>query len=352
MSQPDTVELIKDAYLHKYLNSVSLEVRTALNDYLKEQGMTGVMGFFKRAVNITARQDFMQKVTRAIRTFDPQNTNVEDKALLNNPHIAKAANAYANAFEQWAKELKSKGIEGAEFNINRGYIPRRLSFERYQALASKITPDGVKDLIVMAILDRQKYMSVAKDAETKAALNVKEIKRPRVNKNLPDDQKLGAEWEKKIREEELKKMAGNADAPDYISPEKADLMAQAIISYLKNSRRQSGFDLEALLRVKDADKLKAFFKESFPHLDDAEISMMSSNLASVVKTLTSGRLTERIKLNESFEATIKGQKVRLDELYENNVDVLYNDYTQEMAGWYRDWETDRKSTRLNSSHRL
>ena len=128
-------------------------------------------------------------------------------------------------------------------------------------------------------------------------------------------------------------MAGNADAPDYISPEKADLMAQAIISYLKNSRRQSGFDLEALLRVKDADKLKAFFKESFPHLDDAEVSMMSSNLASVVKTLTSGRLTERIKLNESFEATIKGQKVRLDELYENNVDVLYNDYTQEMAGW-------------------
>ena len=22
------------------------------------------------------------------------------------------------------------------------------------------------------------------------------------------------------------------------------------------------------------------------------------------------------------------------------------------SGWYRDWETDRKSTRLNSSHRL
>jgi hypothetical protein len=91
VSQPDTVELIKDAYLHKYLNSVSLEVRTALNDYLKEQGMTGVMGFFKRAVNITARQDFMQKVTRAIRTFDPKNTNVEDKALLSNPHVAKSS---------------------------------------------------------------------------------------------------------------------------------------------------------------------------------------------------------------------------------------------------------------------
>ena len=333
VSQPDTVELIKDAYLHKYLNNVSLEVRTALNDYLKEQGMTGVMGFFKRAVNITARQDFMQKVTRAIRTFDPKNTNAEDKALLSNPHIAKAANAYANAFEQWAKELKSKGIEGAEFNINRGYIPRRLSLERYEALKKKIGQDGVKDLIVMAILDRQKYMSVAKDAELKASLNVKDIKRPRVNKNLPDDQKLGADWEKKIREEELKKMAGNADAEDFISPEKADLMAQAIVNYLKNSRRQSGFDLEALLRVKDADKLKAFFQEAFPHLDDADISMMSSNLASVVKTLTSGRLTERIKLNESFEATIKNQKVRLDELYENNVDILYNDYTQEMAGW-------------------
>ena len=37
-------------------------------------------------------------------------------------------------------------------------------------------------------------MSVAKDAETKAALNVKEIKRPRINKNLPDDKNY-RDWE-------------------------------------------------------------------------------------------------------------------------------------------------------------
>ena len=27
-------------------------------------------------------------------------------------------------------------------------------------------------------------------------------------------------------------------------------------------------------------------------------------------------------------------------------------YVSSCYGWYRDWETDRKSTRLNSSHRL
>ena len=28
------------------------------------------------------------------------------------------------------------------------------------------------------------------------------------------------------------------------------------------------------------------------------------------------------------------------------------DYLEKTYAWYRDWETDRKSTRLNSSHRL
>ena len=82
-----------------------------MDDYLKEQGLIGVGGWFKRNFVVPVRADFMQKVTRAIRTFDPLNKNEADRALLNNPHIAKAANAYADAFQKWAVKLKELGID-------------------------------------------------------------------------------------------------------------------------------------------------------------------------------------------------------------------------------------------------
>jgi len=340
VSQPDTVEVIKDLYLHKYLTKTAVQVSKILDDYLREQGMTGVMGFFQRNLNFKARQNFMTLVARAIRTFDPQNKNLEDAKLLNNPHIAKAANVYADAFEDWAKTLREKGIEGADFNINRGYIPRRLSFEKYYELLHKknIKESDLRDLIIGAILDRQKYMSVTKPQELKAALGVKEARGVKKTTNLPDDQRLGAEWQKKIREEELKKMAGNASSPDYISPEKASLMADAILTFIKNSRRATGFDLEALLRTRDPQKLTLYLKEALPHLSDADISKMTKALGNEISTITSGRLVERIKLNESFSIQVRDkngnlQTLRLDDLYDNNVDALFNDYTQEMSGW-------------------
>ena len=33
-------------------------------------------------------------------------------------------------------------------------------------------------------------------------------------------------------------------------------------------------------------------------------------------------------------------------------DIVYNEADKNTGQIYRDWETDRKSTRLNSSHRL
>lgn len=364
-SQEETVELIRDKYLAISMNGVAREVRDSLNEYLKENGLN----FFSRLANVNARTDFMQKVTRAIRSFDPNNKNLLDKELLKNKHIARAANAYADAFERWGKTLKDLGIEGAEFNVNRGYIPRRLSLERYAQLEAKIGESGIIELITKGILDKQKYLNIPKDAELKASLGVKELKYTKPNFNeinntnqagkIAQINKLKADLErtklviaskqkevsqaakeeaKKIKEQikkleqEVKDSKIKLEA-DFVGPDKAELMAKAIVSYIKNSKRTGGFDLEALLRVKDPEKLKEFFKESFPHLKQNELDELTKNLANVMSTITSGRLVERIKLNESFETTIKGQKVRLDELYENNVDLLYNDYSHEMAGW-------------------
>lgn len=364
-AQEDTVELIRDKYLSISMGNVAREVREILNDYLKEQGLN-IVG---RIFNLNARVDFMQKVTRAIRTFDPNNKNLLDQELLKNKHINRAANLYADAFERWGKTLKEKGIEGADFNINRGYIPRRLSFERWSVLLNKIGEDGIIDLITKGILSRQKYLDIPKDAELKAGLGIKELKfkKPNfdeINKTnqaskiaritkLENDlektklviqskqkevSKVAKEEAKKIKEEikklkeEIKESKVKLES-EFVDPDKARLMATAINNYIKNSRRVGGFDLEALLRVKDAAKLKTFFREAFPHLKDDQIEKMTTDLASTIETVTSGRLVERIRLNESFETTVKGQKVRLDELYENNVDLLYNEYSQEMSGW-------------------
>ena len=43
---------------------------------------------------------------------------------------------------------------------------------------------------------------------------------------------------------------------------------------------------------------------------------------------------------------------KLRGLDENDPDVLADVLVDEYAGRYRDWETDRKSTRLNSSHEI
>ena len=44
--------------------------------------------------------------------------------------------------------------------------------------------------------------------------------------------------------------------------------------------------------------------------------------------------------NQDFEKIVKV-------IYAN---LEYDDYGYWLPEWYRDWETDRKSTRLNSSH--
>jgi hypothetical protein len=384
--QADTVENIRINVLTGAFRNIR-DVNEAMLGYLKENGFSGTMGALKARVNFTARQQFMQLVSRAIRSQDPKNVNLIDRDLLKNPHIAKAAKFYTDGYKYWRKELIKNGIiKEADFPENIGYLNRKGSFDRYTVLSKKIGHDGVNKLIKEAILSRQPYLDIPKDAELRASLGAKELKfkTPNFNKineanqadkiaritKLEDDLllakqsiegnkkfagvvnidaqgksvpikeriKLAKEEIKKIKEE-IKKIKEEVKQSkikleeDFITPQKAELLAASITNFLRNSHRLGGFDLDALLKIKDATKLKDFLQDSFPNLRADEIDKMSSDLASVVKTITSGRLEERIRLNENFETVINGQKVRIDELYENNVDLLFNEYSQEMAGW-------------------
>ena len=61
-------------------------------------------------------------------------------------------------------------------------------------------------------------------------------------------------------------------------------------------------------------------------------------------------------IDDSSVLSISDLKAKAKKLkYERNIKLIIVDYLQLMRGEggdYRDWETDRKSTRLNSSHRL
>lgn len=83
--QSDTVENIRINVLTGAFRNIR-DVNDAMLGYLKENGFTGTMGALKARVNFTARQQFMQLVSRAIRSQDPKNINSIDRDLLKNPH--------------------------------------------------------------------------------------------------------------------------------------------------------------------------------------------------------------------------------------------------------------------------
>lgn len=69
--QSDTVENIRINVLTGAFRNIR-DVNDAMLGYLKENGFTGTMGALKARVNFTARQQFMQLVSRAIRSQDPK----------------------------------------------------------------------------------------------------------------------------------------------------------------------------------------------------------------------------------------------------------------------------------------
>ena len=55
--------------------------------------------------------------------------------------------------------------------------------------------------------------------------------------------------------------------------------------------------------------------------------------------------------SDSHELGAKRHRAVIESLYKEYIDSM-GKLTRERIRPYRDWETDRKSTRLNSSHRL
>ena len=125
-----------------------------------------------------------------------------------------------------------------------------------------------------------------------------------------------------------------------ISITKARLLARVIMKFAKYNSRQGGFDIEQLVKIRDPQKLKEYIDDVFSNLDDNIRNELFTGLSKdQINIITSGRFEARIRLDENYEHVLttgkaKGQTVRLDEIYENDIDMLWHSYTNEMSGWY------------------
>ena len=315
VAQEPTTEIIRDLAVMEAHNVVYTKggLNDAVKGYLKARGFGGtlvsdVKGFFQ----FGHKRDFMYKVKRAMIALSKpaKLRNAGELEILNDPNIVKGANAYADGFELFAKKLREAGVEGAEdlaANTGRYYVPRKISYDSYYALQTRIGEDGMEDLITGAIARKQPLLDRLENPIAKGG-------------------------EVKIKTDKGKTAK--------ISITKARLLARVIMKFAKYNSRQGGFDIEQLVKIRDPQKLKEYIDDVFSNLDDNIRNELFTGLSKdQINIITSGRFEARIRLDENYEHVLttgkaKGQTVRLDEIYENDIDMLWHSYTNEMSGWY------------------
>jgi hypothetical protein len=352
VSQGSTVEAIRDTMVMQVNALVYGDLSQALGGYIKENGGVSFFKYF----SITKKREFMVKVKQAMIALGKVSKNEPlsefEKQLLANKHIRQGATAYSNGFAYWAQKLKNLGIEGAEdLEIFRGYVPRKMSLQAYADLESKIGEDGIIQLIRDAIMDVQPLIGDASNPAVKVTSARKLI--PTTAKKVKEEIVKLEEKLKKAKTDDAKNKIANEietlrgyiddtgalinkandGTNNVFNIDKATLLARSIVKLTKYNGRHGGFDIEKLLNARDPEKLRAYIDDIFDHLDQSTRDDLFNGLKNNIKLLTSGRLKERIRLNENFETTINGHRVRVDDMFENDIDLLWHSYTNEMAGW-------------------
>ena len=361
IAQDETVEVIRDLSLSTVHAIVYPRVHQAFKEWVKKNG-----GWtFSRFVSVHRKAEWNKSVKQAVVALGRQNKGFnlsqQEISLLNDPHILQAANSYADGFEWFARKLKDVGVEGAEeLEVFRGYVPRKISLDSFMQLEKEIGEDGVVELISKAILDEQKFLGLDRTGvgapfpvtggakvgrETQQPffdrIKVLEDKIAKLKQNPPKRQgpKTATKYnqdlskfQKEIDDINAKLKKGET-VTEQLDPNKAQVMAQAIVKMVKHNKRAGGFDLEKLLQIKDKANIRAWIDDVLEDLDDPIKDELAQKLSTNFNLLTSGRLASRIRLNENFETYIKGKLIRLDDLYENDVDNLWTAYSNEMAGW-------------------
>jgi|MDTC01.3.fsa_nt_gb hypothetical protein len=351
-TQPASAELIRNQIIqggHALIYGGENGVNEILKKWLMEQGH-GAIG---RLVGVAAMRQgkvFMTEVARVIRSGVPSKNKL----------INEAAEKYRNGFAYMADHISKSTLDGAKnIKIHPKYLPRKMSHEKFGELEKRIKFDGIVTLIERAIKSEQgdtigslastaktggKKITIQSQKPLKDKLNVlgKKLKELRKKKPKATQKKALAKWE--VRIEKLKNELADLDdaiktgkqVDLSIPANKANILARAIAKATQMSKAHGGFDIEQLVKLRDPDKLKAYLEDVVPTPtsgDKADLAKIIEDLQQNIELITSGRLEKRIRLNETFETTINGIKVRFDDLIENDVDLLWQTYMNEMSGW-------------------
>jgi len=361
VGQEATVEVLRDLTIMEVNSLVYPRVHDAFKKWVKKNGGWTVFRFVQSSRKLEWNKSIKRAIIAQGRKQQGKAISAQEETLLADAEIMTAANAYADGFEYFVRKLRDAGVEGAEdLEVFRGYVPRKMSLDAFMEMENSIGEDGIIDLISQAILSEQKFLGLdrtgvgapfpvkggqaierqtqqpllnkVKELETKIAkLKEKPPKRKGTKKADKYNKDL-SKFEKELKEVNEKLRKGET-VTEKIDPNKANVMAQAIVKMTKHNKRNGGFDLEKLIGIKDRANIRQWLDDVFEELEPNIKDELEKTLSVNFDLLTSGRLAERIRLNENFETTIKGVKVRFDDLYDNDIDGLWTSYSNEMSGW-------------------
>ena len=381
-AQPDTVELTRNQIIQAGNTAVYNDVKPALVGWLKENNFKVLADM----ANSTAVLRFDELVGKAVRSKIPSD----------NKWIRQAVQGYRRGYNFMAREIVRSRLDGWEkFLTSNGinalklgepidevikkhlveyaqYMPRRMSASSTSALQDAIGYEGLLQLTKEAILDGQgaaigslkspaftggktitiKTQRPLKENLKKLDKSIKEvrasIKELKGKKPKSTAVKSLAAWNIRLNKltkklEDFKNEALDLDesikkgtlVDTKVAASKADILARAIIKASQMSANKSGFDIEGLFKSKNVDDLRSYLEEVLPSTNAAEVAARDALIKEVSQSwdlITSGRLEQRIRLNESYKTTINGRVTTFDELLVNGADGLWHSYMNEMSG--------------------
>ena len=145
-----------------------------------------------------------------------------------------------------------------------------------------------------------------------------------LNKKVEDLKNEGIDLVEAIKRGDTKEIT--------VAANKAEVLAKAIARAMQQTTKFGGFDIAELVAKRDPDSMRLFLDDAMPDVDSVTKEALIKEFTDNIDLITSGRLESRIRLNETFETTIDGIKVRFDELLENDLDYLWQSYVNEMSG--------------------
>lgn len=194
--------------------------------------------------------------------------------VINIDAVNQAADATRSMFKKMLDDLKSSGVENAA-NIldNTNYFPRHWSISAIQSVQEKIGYDNV--------------VSFFKNSLMKGSSNLAE--------------------------------------------KDATKIAKRIYTMVTRSRFGDGFSLDAILKTKDPDLLRATIRD-YTDLSEEEISDLVRVLIKKEPRNIAPRLRRRASFDETHEELVNGIRVRFSDFLDNNTEGLVGSYINQMSG--------------------